>query len=84
MSIDELIREVSSIETSSKEMTSRVAAAAQSLSTSNTALTSLVRGNKKGEEAVLAVAAAVSSLRKATAAVHSLTDACDKCIGELS
>ena len=55
MSIDELIREVSSIETSSKEMTSRVAAAAQSLSTSNTALTSLVRGNKKGEEAVLAV-----------------------------
>lgn len=52
MSIDELIREVSSIETSSKEMTSRVAAAAQSLSTSNTALTSLVRGNKKGRGSI--------------------------------
>ena len=84
MSIDEIIREVSVISVDSKDIAAKLAAGQKGLMECNQALATLVKGNKKGEEAAKSVVAATNSLKKAIDATLSLSSSCNKCIRELS
>ena len=52
MSIEELIRETSSMKVSAEELSARLAATSQGLSQSNSNMVSLVTGSRRGEDAV--------------------------------
>ncbi len=83
-SIDELIRQVTSLKQSSEQLTTMFSAAGQSLQGSTNTITSLVRGSRTGQEAVSSLAVASKSLLDAAASIRTMGRTCDECIAQLS
>lgn len=84
ISIEELIREVSSLKMTSEQLSTMFSEAGQSLQESNNAITALVRGSRTGQEAVMSLGVASRSLMNAAASIKTLERTCDECIAQLS
>ena len=84
MSIEELIREVSAIKAISDELASMVGAANVQLATNSSAIATMVRGSRTGQEAVMALGTATRSLADAASSMKALSRTCDSCIASLS
>lgn len=84
LSVEELIREVSSIKVTSGELSAMVGAANMSLSSQSAAIAGLVRGSRTGQDGVMALSAAVRSLADAAVSMKALERTCDDCICQLS
>lgn len=84
LSIEELIREVSSIKVTSDQLSAMVGSANVSLSNQSSVISNLVRGSQTGQEAVMSLGIAARSLADAASAMKTLSRTCDDCIGNLS
>lgn len=84
LSIDELIREVSSIKVDSDQLSTMIASAGTSLSTQSNTISGLVRGSRTGQEAVMALSVASRSMSNAAASMKTLSRTCDECVANLS
>ena len=84
LSIEELIREVSSIKLTSDELAVMVGAAGQTLSRNVVSIAALVKGSRSGQDAVTSVNIAAKSLIDAASSIKTLSRTCDECIANLS
>lgn len=84
MSIEELIRETSSMKVSAEELSARLAATSQGLSQSNSNMVSLVTGSRRGEDAVRAVADAVRALQNSSLLIKQMGRECEEFIHQVS
>ncbi len=84
LSIDELIREVSSIKVDSDQLSTMIASAGTSLSSQSNTLAGLVRGSRTGQDAVMALSVAARSMSNAAASMKTLSRTCDQCVANLS
>ena len=84
LSIEELIREVSSIKLTSDELAVMVGAAGQTLSRNVVSIATLVKGSRSGQDAVTSVNIAAKSLIDAASSIKTLSRTCDECIANLS
>lgn len=83
-SIQEVIREVSSIKASSEQLSNMVGAANQSLSEQSSIIANLVQGSRTGQDAVMALSVAARSLADAASSMRTLSRSCDDCLKDLS
>lgn len=83
-SIQELIREVSSIKASSEQLANMVGAANQNLSMQSSMIANLVQGSRTGQDAVMALSVAARSLADAASSMRTLSRSCDDCLNDLS
>lgn len=83
-SIEDLIREVSSIKVSSDELAMIVGAANMSLASQSANIAAIVRGSRTGQEAVMALSVAARGLSDAASSMKALSRTCDTCIQNLS
>lgn len=83
-SVQELMREVSSIKFSSEQLSTMVGVANMSLAAQSSAITSLVQGSRTGQEAVMVLSVAARSLADAASSMRALSRACDECLADLS
>ena len=83
-SVQELIREVSSIKSSSEQLSTMVGVANTNLASQSSMITSLVQGSRTGQEAVMALSVAARSLADAASSMKALSRACDECLSDLS
>ena len=83
-SIEDLIREVSSIKVSSDELAMIVGAANMSLASQSANIAAIVRGSRTGQEAVMALSMAARGLADAASSMKALSRTCDTCIQNLS
>ena len=84
LSIEELIREVSSIKLMSDELAMMVGAAGQGLTQNAVSVAMLVKGSRSGQDAVASVNIAIKSLGDAASSIKTLSRTCDDCIANLS
>lgn len=83
-SVDELIREVSSLKMSSEQLSTMFSSAGQNLQESTNVIAELVRGSRTGQDAVVSLGIASKSLLDAAASVTTLGRTCDDCVAQLS
>ena len=83
-SIDELVREVSSIKVSSNDLAMLVGAANQQMAGHSANIAAIVRGSQSGEEAVMALSVAARGLANAASSMMTLSRTCDNCIRNLT
>lgn len=83
-SIEDLIREVSSLKQSSEQLATMFSDAGQSLQDNTNAIGTLVRGSRTGQEAVASLGIASKSLLDASASIKTLSRTCDECVKQLS
>lgn len=83
-SIEELVREVSSIKVSSDELSSYIANANVILSTQSTGIAALVRGSQTGQEAVMALSVATRGLADAASSMKALSRISENCVHNLT
>jgi len=84
LSIQELIREVSTIKQTSDELSVMVGGAGQSLSQNAVTISTLVIGSRSGQDAVASVNVAIKALGDAATSIKTLSRTCDDCIANLS
>ena len=84
MSVEEIVREVSSLKMSSGQLAIMFSSAGQSLQGSTNQIASIVRGSRSGQEAVAALGIATKSLLDAAASISTMERSCDDCIAQLS
>lgn len=84
MSIEELIREVSSIKMTSDQLSTMVGSANVSLSNQSSMIAILVKGSQTGQDAVMALSVAARSMADAASSMKALSRTCDECIANLS
>ena len=84
ISVEELIKEVSSLKMSSEQLSTMFSGAGQALQGSTNAISALVRGSRTGQEAVASLSIASKSLIDAAASVKTLERTCDECVAQLS
>jgi len=84
LSIEEIIREVSSIKVTSEELATMVGAASQALSHNASSIGVLVKGSRSGQEAVASVNIAAKSLGDAAVSIKALSRTCDDCVANLA
>ena len=84
VSIDELIREVSSLKMLSEQLSTMFSGAGQNLQESTNAIAALVRGSRTGQDAVASLGVASKSLLDAAASITTLGRTCDECVAQLS
>ena len=84
ISIDELIREVSSLKMSSEQLSTMFSGAGQNLQGSTNTIAALVKGSRTGQDAVASLSVASKSLLDAAASITTLGRTCDECVAQLS
>ena len=84
ISVDELIREVSSLKQSSEQLSAMFSGAGQNLQDKTNAIAALVRGSRTGQDAVASLGVASKSLLDAAASITTLGRTCDECVARLS
>lgn len=84
LSIDELIREVSSIKVSSDQLATMVGAANVSMANQSGMIANLVQGSRTGQDAVMALNVASRSMAEAASSMKTLSRTCDDCVANLS
>ena len=83
-SIEDLIREVSSIRVSSDDLAMVVGVANTQLASQSSNIASFVQGSRTGQEAVMALSVAARGLADAASSMKALSRTCDTCIQNLS
>jgi len=83
-SIEELIREVSTIKLSSDELSDYIANANVILSTQSIGIAALVKGSRTGQEAVMALTTATRGLADAASSMKALSRISEECVHNLS
>ncbi len=84
ISVEELIKEVSALKSSSEQLSTMFSAAGQNLQNSTNTIASIVRGSRTGQEAVASLSVASKSLLDAAASVKTLMRTCDECAAHLA
>ncbi len=84
ISIEELIKEVSSLKMTSDQLSTMFSGAGQNLQGSTNAISTLVRGSRTGQDAVASLSIASKSLLDAAASIKALGRTCDECVAQLS
>ena len=84
LSIDEIIREVSSIKVSSDELSSYIANTSMTLSGQTSNIAALVRGSRTGQDAVMALTTAARGLTDAASSMRALSRISENCLHNLS
>ena len=84
MSIDEIIREVSSIKMTSDQLSVMVGAANSALANQSSRIASLVKGSQSGQDAVMALSVAARALADAASSMRAVSRACEESISTLS
>lgn len=84
ISVEELIREVSTLKASSEQLTDLFNGAGQRLTESTNTIAMLVRGSRTGQDAVASLGVASKSLIDAAMSVKTLGNTCDECAAQLS
>lgn len=84
ISIEELIREVSSLKMSSEQLSTMFSHAGRDLQERTNAIAALVRGSRTGMDAVSSLSVASKSLLNAAASITTLGRTCDECVAQLS
>ena len=84
ISVEELIREVSSLKMSSERLTDMISGAGKNLLESTNMISMLVRGSRTGQDAVASLSVASKSLLDAAASIRTLGNTCDECVTQLS
>ena len=83
-SIEELIREVSSIKVASDDLAMFVGASNTRLASQSAQIAAIVQGSKTGQEAVMALSVAARGLADAASSMKALSRTCDSCISNLA
>lgn len=84
ISVDGLIKEVSSLKVSSEQLSFLLSAAGQELQSSTNMISTIVQGSRTGQDAVVSLGAASKSLLDASASIKTLERTCDECVAILS
>ena len=84
LSVQEIIREVTTIKESSERLIQTVGVANIDLATHASQLTNLVQGSHTGQDSVMALSVASRSLADAISSMKQLSKTCEGCISELS
>lgn len=84
ISIEELIKEVSSIKVTSDQISIMMGTAGQNMQSSSASIAALVRGSRTGEEAVASLSIAARSVSEAAVSIRALSRTCDECVAHLS
>ena len=84
ISIEELIKEVSSLKMSSEQLSYMLSQSGNDLHNQTNYISNLVRGSRSGMDAVTSLNVASKSLLDAAASTKTLERTCDECVAQLS